>query len=157
MIRFAQHDAEPPDTDGETLFRVLQGDGSWVSILETDDVGADRSGEWFEQIFAAPDAVPMSRSARHVFTIAIEVDPAVDLDAFHAWYDGTHVPVVATAGLLRGRRFRDLAHERRFLATYDMADRDVLESEELARVRGFDHFTGQVHGIVRHVLERAER
>ncbi|WP_028922673.1 hypothetical protein [Pseudonocardia acaciae] len=142
----------------ETLFRVLEGPGSWLSALEVDGEGQpDNGSAWFQEIFAAPDARPLADSARYLFKIEIDVHDDVDLDAFHEWYNGTHVPEVNPAGLLGGRRFRALSHERRFLATYDLAHRHVMESDALARVRGFAQFTDGVTIRHRSILERTSR
>ncbi|MGH8967560.1 MAG: hypothetical protein ACRDXB_19850, partial [Actinomycetes bacterium] len=145
--------------EGETLFRVLEGPGSALSALEVTDgsgPGSSTAG-WWEEIFAAPDARPLAEGGPFVFAIEIDVHDDVDLDAFHSWYNDTHVPEVNPAGLLGGRRYRALSHTRRFLATYDMADRHVMESESIARVRGFAHFTAGVTIRHRAVLERTDR
>ncbi|WP_033295401.1 hypothetical protein [Amycolatopsis jejuensis] len=140
-------------TDSRALYEVLMGAGSWMTLRESEERA--ESGSRYEEIFSADDARPLAESAQYVFTIEIELDPDIDLAAFHHWYNTKHVPIVAPAGLLRGRRWHDLDHVWRFLATYDMADRDVLDSDALARVRGFDEFTPQVTIRQRTVLGKA--
>lgn len=136
---------------------MLEGPGAWLVGAEHDDVPVDRppGTRAYEQIFASTDAGPLSSYGPHVYAIEIDVSADVDLAAFHDWYDRTHVPAVAPAGLLRGRRFAALGAARTFLACYAMAHRDVLSSRALAEVRGFDQFAPYVTVRHRHVLERA--
>lgn len=155
LLRLTGLAAPPAEPTPETLFQVLEGPGAWQSVLEV--AGPEPTagnGDWYREIFAAPDAVPLAESARHVFQIEIDVAPDVDLAEFDHWYNATHVPEVRPAGLLGGRRFRALGHPRRFLALYDMTHRNVLASEELARVRGFARFTPDVEIRYRAVLQR---
>jgi len=162
---------EPPSlkrTDAASaaaLFKVLQGGpGTYIAVYETENVEAVEAAvagnggtpERYREIFAAPDARPISESNRHVFAIRIALAPDIDLDAFNEWYNGTHVPEVAPAGLQRGRRFESELPELPYMAIYDMAARDTLESEALARVRGFAQFTPQVPTLERTVLERID-
>ena len=63
--------------------------------------------------------------------------PAEDETAFNAWYNEEHMPdrVVRIPGFLRGRRFSALSGGPRYLAYYEMANRDVFWSEDYVRMR----------------------
>lgn len=149
----------PPTERGDTdqaWFRVLEGPGTWLVATEHADAptGQAAGSQVYAEIFASADAGPFTGYGPHVFSIEIDVSADADLTEFHDWYDRVHVPVVAPAGLLRGRRFAAVGVTRTFLAVYDMADRDVLSSRALAEVRGFDHFEPFVTIRHRRVLER---
>ncbi len=63
--------------------------------------------------------------------------PADDEAAFNAWYDEEHVPLrLATPGFLSGRRYKALSNEDspRYLALYDLASLDVLNSAAYLRL-----------------------
>lgn len=144
----------PARAANSALFRVLEGEGRWLLLRDTDH--AAPAAEYYREIFRSPDATPIAESARYVFLIRIDVAPDLDHDAFNEWYDRKHVPEVAPAGLGRGRRFASDIAGWPYLAVYDMHDRDTLESEALAKVRGFYEFTPQVTAIERTVLERVD-
>ncbi len=145
------------------LFRVLEGEaGGFVALFETGDAAAVESVlrdgdpvlERYAELFLAPDARPVAESARYVFAIRIAVADDLDHAAFNEWYNGKHVPEVAPAGLRRGKRYTSELPGWPYLALYDMDDRDTLQSEALAKVRGFYQFTPQVLTLERTVLER---
>lgn len=155
-IRIVRSDGEdrPVAATGGAVFRVLEGEGHWWVVTDTDR--DDGEGERYREIFRSPDAKPISESARYVFVIRIDVTSDLDHEAFNDWYDHKHVPEVAPAGLRRGRRFSSDIPGWPYMALYDMDARDTLESEALARVRGFYQFTPQVTTLERTVLERAD-
>jgi hypothetical protein len=148
---------EPPEVPSEAsaLFRVVEGEGRWMLLTETE---ADESSgnEYYREIFRAPDATPIAQSAQYVFLIRIDVAPDLDHEAFNEWYNGKHVPEVAPAGLQRGKRYESDIPGWPYMALYDMADRDTLQSEALAKVRGFYQFTPQIATLERTVLERID-
>jgi hypothetical protein len=62
------------------------------------------------------------------------VAPAA-LDDFRAWHNREHLPErIAIPGILRGRRFRALAQDNRFLALYDLHTVEVLAAPEYRAV-----------------------
>lgn len=158
---------DPPAAGSIGVFQVLRGEGDWAVIAEVegDAEAMERvlargavNCELFNELFRASDARPIAESADHVYLVRIDVDSSlVDNPEFEAWYNRKHVPDVATAGLLRGRRFKNGLEAWQYLASYDMAHEDVLESDELARIRGFEHFTPLVRGIERTVLRRVRQ
>lgn len=146
-------------------FRVLEGRGEVVITGEAGAASAQEgwralpwdgalSADDYLEVYATPAARPFSEAGPHVYLVGVSLDPAIDVTAFNQWYDGTHVPEVEPAGLTRGRRFRSARDPGHYIATYDMRRRDVLESEAIARVRGFGPFTPWVTAIERTVLER---
>jgi hypothetical protein len=152
IVRFDDRPDVPP---GSTLFRVLEGDGRFLLVTESDE-DEEAHGEQYREIFRSPDARPVAESARYVFLIRIGVADDLDHAAFNEWYDRKHVPEVAPAGLRRGKRFTSDIPGFPYMALYDMDARDTLESEALARVRGFYQFTEQITTIERTVLERVD-
>ena len=61
-----------------------------------------------------------------------------DEDAFNAWYSDEHVPdrILKIPGFLRGRRFAALSGAPRYLAYYEMANREVFWRNEYVQMRG---------------------
>jgi hypothetical protein len=76
----------------------------------------------------------MDRIAHFIWTDI----PAEDEDAFNAWYTDEHMPdrVHRIPGFIRGRRFRATTGGPRYLAYYEMADRDVYWSPAYLALRG---------------------
>jgi len=148
---------EPPEAPGKTSarFRVVEGEGRWLLLTEIEG-GDAPEGEYYREIFRSPDATAVRDSARFVFMIRIDVAPDLDRAAFNEWYNGKHVPEVAPAGLRRGKRYASDIPGWPFMALYDMDARDTLESEALAKVRGFYQFTSQIEALERTVLERVD-
>jgi hypothetical protein len=66
------------------------------------------------------------------------MNPPADEDAFNAWYDEEHVPLrLGVPGFLSARRYRAAAvggDSPRYLALYDLATVDVLQSEAYQRL-----------------------
>lgn len=167
VARYADFVTEPTSLGAESVarYRVLRGNGDWVLLADDTGDGAEvaaalagtaLSCETFREVFRSPDARPVADSAEYVYLVRIDVEEALVADGeFARWYNEKHIPDVAAAGLLRGRRFENGYEAWQFLASYDMANADVLETQELARIRGFEHFTPFVRGIERTVLQRA--
>jgi hypothetical protein len=145
-------EAQPEPTARSAVFRVLEGEGRWWTLTETD--GSESEGEHYREIFRSADTKQVTESGRYVFVIRIDVAPDLDQAAFNDWYDHKHVPEVAPAGLRRGRRFSSDVPGWPYMAIYDMDARETLQSEALAKVRGFYEFTPQVTALERTVLER---
>ena len=154
IARFSEE--EPPELPGgsSARFRVVRGEGRWLLLTEADE--AAPGSEYYREIFRPPDAMAVGESAQYVFLIRIDVAPDLDHAAFNEWYNGTHVPEVGPAGLRRGKRYESDIPGWPYMALYDMDDRDTLESEALAKVRGFYQFTPQITAIERTVLERVD-
>jgi hypothetical protein len=93
----------------------------------------------------------MSSEGKLYFTIMVDIDPAHE-EAFNAWYDSTHMPeVVACPGFVRGWRFRaehDGEHPR-YAAVYEVEHDRVMETPELAAIRGFAQFADHVSNLQR--------
>ncbi len=156
------------------LFSVLEGEGATVVMYDVNG-GKDATEkltavirkdfepfgiatlEAFDEIFAAPDARPIAEADRYVFIPWPDVNEKGIEKEFDAWYDGTHVPDVAGAGIVRARRFKANRSEFQYFATYDMWARDTMKSEAIQKVRGFGPYTSQIRGIRRFVLEIADR
>jgi hypothetical protein len=64
------------------------------------------------------------------------MNPPADEAAFNAWYDEEHVPLrLGVPGFLSGRRYQATEAEGpRYLAMYDLASVDVLQSEPYKRL-----------------------
>jgi hypothetical protein len=157
LVITRSEEEEPPEVPSEAsaLFRVVEGEGRWLLLTETE---ADEvpGSEYYREIYRSPDARPVAQSAQYVYLIRIDVAPDLDHDAFNEWYNGKHVAEVGPAGLQRGKRYASDLPGWPYMALYDMADRDTLQSEELAKVRGFYQFTPQIETLERTVLERVD-
>ena len=71
------------------------------------------------------------------FLLVLMHCPAGFEDEFNAWYDTEHVPErLAVPGFETGRRFVCIAGAPRYLAMYDLASFDVLDSPGYLRVSG---------------------
>ena len=153
------------------LFGVLDGAGVAVVfhdfLSNEDGVGSEieRSVEkWFgantalsvtnyERVFVANEARPFSEASRFVFLAKATVDSSLNHGEFNHWYDTMHVPDVASVGLRRAQRFRVSGGGDMYLAAYEIASPGVLESPELAKVRGFHQFTPNIRLLERTVGE----
>jgi len=70
-----------------------------------------------------------------IYAVTSDVDPALD-PAFNHWYDGEHVvELLAVPGFTAARRFRAIEGAPRYLAVYDLAEIEVLESYAFQRIR----------------------
>ncbi len=112
----------------------------------------------YEWLFSDAAAAPLSRMGPWVFAVTVTLSAEADERAFNRWYDTTHVPEVAAAGLTQARRYRrtdpPFDPPTEYLAIYTMADRHTLDSEELGKVRGFGPFTPHVRDVRRFVLQQ---
>jgi hypothetical protein len=71
------------------------------------------------------------------FLLVLMQPPPAFEDEFNAWYDTEHVPErVAVPGFESGRRYVCIDGYPKYLAMYDMAHEDVLETEGYKRVSG---------------------
>jgi hypothetical protein len=71
------------------------------------------------------------------FLLVLMQCPAGLEDEFNAWYDTEHIPErLSVPGFETGLRFLCIAGAPRYLAMYDLASLDVLDSPEYARVSG---------------------
>jgi hypothetical protein len=159
--------------EGGTLFRWIDGDKAWVALYDVrsgkapevaaaitrslkDDVKASVGESTpFAEIFASPDARPIEDCAGYVYIPAVDfsADPSTE-KAFNRWYDEKHVPEVAIVGLVRGRRFKAERDAWQYAATYDLDSPAVLQSEALAKVRGFGSYSSYVRELKKIMLER---
>lgn len=105
-----------------------------------------------ERALSLADLAP--NKSGHIYLACLNVDREVE-SRFNEWYNSRHIPMVETAGLLDGIRFRASSAFHKYLALYRMAHEGVLESEEIARVRGFEEFETHVHDLTRQVLRVA--
>lgn len=172
LERWKRHLDDKAISDGiasAALLVVLDGNGDlmiWDELRQNGDAakvessiaehfGEDSVVEWarFRRTFAAEDARPLSDASRYVFLPRITVDAALDHAAFNEWYDSTHVPDVARVGLHRAQRYRAEHDTNDYLASYEIDSPAVLQSSELAAVRGFHHFTSSVLHLGRTTAE----
>jgi hypothetical protein len=69
----------------------------------------------------------------------LDIDPSIDEDEFNRWYFAEHVAErLACPWVLSARRFRAVAGQPRYLALYELARPEALETPEyrsLARSR----------------------
>ncbi len=88
---------------------------------------------------------------QHLFIALANIDAEVE-EGFNRWYSERHIPDVDTAGLRNARRFLTFSAAHKYVATYHIDGPEVMDSEALGKVRGFDEYTGRAHGLTRHVL-----
>ena len=84
----------------------------------------------------------MSAEGKLYFLVTVDVDPAVE-ERFNEWYNARHMPdVLACPGFVRGWRLRALddAASPRYAGVYEVEHEHVLETPELAAIRGFGEF-----------------
>jgi hypothetical protein len=75
-------------------------------------------------------------SKKGILLVLMQPPPAFE-EEFHAWYDTEHVPErLAVPGFESGLRFVCVSGSPRYLALYDLARPEVLDSAEYARVSG---------------------
>jgi hypothetical protein len=169
--RHLDEDSSTQAASDSALFAVLEGEGDYLLVHEfrvgeeerapqversiRTTFGPDRlvHAAAYQRIFAADDARPLSAASRFVFLAAASVDSRLNHAEFNNWYDTAHVPDVAGAGLLRAQRFRLLGAGNDYLASYEIESPEVLASPELARIRGFHHFTPDIRQLRRAVAE----
>jgi hypothetical protein len=73
------------------------------------------------------------------------VDPEKEAE-FNDWYDNKHLPEsIACPGFRIGARYRSSDDkERKYTTLYIVDDEKTMESEELGKIRGFEHLTPYV-------------
>ena len=93
---------------------------SWVRLEQTLDLAGEAH----------------HREARWHYIVATDVLPDEEKN-FNAWYDTEHLPgLAAVAGVVRARRYRVVEGAGpRYLATYDLAQRDAFNSPAWLAVR----------------------
>jgi len=77
------------------------------------------------------------------FVVTVDVEPAYEAE-FNEWYTETHMPaVVACPGFVKGVRLRAAGDDAspRYAAVYEVEHDGVLDTPELAAIRGFGRFT----------------
>ncbi|MET0508791.1 MAG: hypothetical protein ABWZ78_11545 [Burkholderiaceae bacterium] len=106
------------------------------------------------------DAVAL---ARWRYVVETDIDPAA-ADDFNAWYDEEHLPgLAAVGGVVRAARFAvglvgGEPASPRYLAAYDLADRDAFDSPAWRAVRGTawsNRVRPSFRGTVRTMFARA--
>jgi len=66
-------------------------------------------------------------SARVLFMVMVDVEPASIEVAFNEWYNDEHVPeLLRVPGFLTGRRYRAIMGKPKYLAVYELAGIDAL-------------------------------
>jgi hypothetical protein len=148
-----------PDVLSTTLFEVVDGEGAFVRISElgsADGDGGNGAGSrvLYQEVFRAPGARAFSGISDYLFVVKADIDPP-DPEEFEHWYNEVHVPDVGGAGLARARRFHATGPGARYLATYEIASPEVMESEAVQKVRGFHQYTDYVKDIQRWILQPA--
>jgi hypothetical protein len=86
------------------------------------------------------------------FLLVMMQPPPAFEEEFNAWYDTEHIPErLAVPGFETGVRFVCIAGHPRYLAMYDLAKPEVLESPEYLRVahQNFSPWTRRVTSRVR--------
>jgi hypothetical protein len=84
----------------------------------------------------------MSEDGTLFLVISVDVDREHEA-AFNEWYNGTHMPaVVACPGFVRGWRLEaaEEGSSPRYAAVYEVEHNSVLDTPELAAIRGFGPF-----------------
>jgi hypothetical protein len=95
--------------------------------------------------------------ATGLLLVMMDVEPAHE-EEFNRWFDEEHFPErMGCPGFLGGRRFRALEGEPRYLAFYELASGDVLQSEAYQAMAAPSPWTQRVMPritrIVRNVYE----
>lgn len=71
------------------------------------------------------------------FLLVLMHSPVAFEDELNAWYDTEHVPErIAVSGFENGRRYICIDGHPKYLAMYDLADENVLETEEYRKISG---------------------
>ncbi len=74
-------------------------------------------------------------AAPYVLTVRLETDPAHEAE-FNEWYNTDHLPALAgVPGVYRARRYRATAGSPRYLAVYELANREVRQGEAWKKAR----------------------
>lgn len=151
------------------LFRLTNGFPDYAVLVEAPSDGAqtalaEGSADilTFDPVLVGTEIfLPGSEAGTFVGDLAVDshiympmLNPEKEIEAdFNEWYNTIHVPMVDEAGLRKARRYTVASGLHKYMAAYVMDDADVLRSEAIQRVRGFDHFTGRVHDLTRIVAQ----
>ena len=80
----------------------------------------------------APE-VPAPANVGGVLLVGLSVPPERE-EEFNAWYNTEHIPFLAQVpGVLRARRFEPIDGSKKYLAVYELADTNVIQSEAWAK------------------------
>lgn len=73
-----------------------------------------------------------------------------DEEAFHRWYDETHLPdILACPGWLSAKRYRCLEGGPRWVAVYEIVGPEAYETPQFHAIKGFGPFEGRVSNFRR--------
>ena len=85
-------------------------------------------GVYREMSTEAPKA-PTPTKVGGVLLVGLSVPPERD-EEFNAWYNTEHIPFLSQVpGVLRARRFEPIDGSKKYLAVYELADTNVIQSE----------------------------
>ncbi|MEP9377169.1 hypothetical protein ABLE91_10670 [Aquabacter sp. CN5-332] len=96
--------------------------------------------------------VPKGQPSSNGFLMAFLDPPANEEDELHAWYDLEHVPErAAIEGFHTAERYVCLEGWPRYMAFYDLASRDVMQSEAYRAIAGanFSPWSKRIVQLVR--------
>ena len=158
---------------GASLFSWLAGDTALMALYDVElkaaptvagilasslraDIGARVSEVTaYREVFAAPGAGPIEKSSGYIHMPLVDFSADESTEAeFNRWYDETHIPELVPAGLLHARRFKASRATWQYAATYEMDSPKVLQSEALAKIRGFGAYSIYVKSLKRVLLKR---
>lgn len=101
----------------------------------------------------------MTERGTGLLLVMIEVEPEHE-EEFNRWYDEEHFPErLRCEGFLSARRFQAVEGEPKYLAIYELADPEVLDSEAYLRVMPPSdwmrslrpHFTTMIRNVYRDI------
>jgi hypothetical protein len=109
----------------ETYLKVLNNASPWTQSIRPHFQRFVRNEyEWILSLGTLPD-----RAAPYVLTVRLETDPEHEAE-FNEWYNTDHLPaLVSVPGVYAARRYRTTAGSPKYLAVYELASRDVPQSE----------------------------
>jgi hypothetical protein len=101
--------------------------------------------------------MPQTPGAGALLMVMFEIDPDYDAE-FNRWFDEEHLPErLSCPGFMRGRRYRAVEGEHRYLALYELESPAVLESAEYLAMASPSAWTQRVQPgwlrVVRDVYE----
>jgi hypothetical protein len=99
----------------------------------------------------------MNRLPACLLVVTAEIDADVE-DEWNAWYDNVHLPdALACPGVIAGRRYRadgaaavsdhgarSSDEARTYIAVYELAGPEALETPEFGAMRGWYQFAGKI-------------
>lgn len=86
-----------------------------------------------------------------LLVVTVDIDPSLD-EEFGKWYDEVHLPdILSCDGFTAAWRMRspDTDQSPRYVSCYQISDKSVLESAEVAAVRGWGPFESSVSNYKR--------